>query len=66
MTSVDTSGFSDTAKVEIMAQALDNMLDWALANRGSEHEFVNCYTYAAGCIPNVIRQAVAVLKLVRA
>ncbi len=26
-------------------QLIDRLLDWALANRNTKHEFVSCYTY---------------------
>ena len=41
---------------------LDKVLDWALANRGTENEFVSCYTYGANMIPSVLMEAKRLLN----
>ena len=40
---------------------IDGLLNWALANRNTPHEFVSCYTYNNGEIPQVIADAKAFL-----
>jgi hypothetical protein len=42
---------------DALREALDAMLDWALSNRDTPHEFVTCYTYALGEFPPAIIQA---------
>ena len=66
MSVVKDHGLSNADKVELLTKMLDRMLSWALSNRDNPNEFVNCYTYEAGKIPPVLRDAKAVLALVRA
>lgn len=47
--------------IEELADALDAMLDWALANRGTSSEFISCYTYAHGKKEPKIERAKAIL-----
>lgn len=45
----------------VLRKALDELLDWAISNRGTEHEFITCYTYEGGRQPDVILRARALL-----
>ena len=49
---------------DILRKALDGMLDWALANRGSEHEFVRCKSDGDLAAPALVaaRAALAPVK----
>ncbi len=50
-----------------LREALDDMLNWALANRGTKSQFVTCYTYGSDPktgprIPDVIKNAESALE----
>lgn len=51
-----------SSEVTELLNVIDHLLDWALANRGTRYEFVRCYTYGPGQIPDVIRNAKRALK----
>ena len=40
-----------------LLQALDRIVDWAMANRGTPHAFMRCYTYAKGEFPAAVIRA---------
>ena len=44
-------------RLEAAERLVNRLLDWALSNRGTTSEFVNCYTYNPGSIPRVLLDA---------